>query len=84
MDKNDKKVNRLIKRKGFIELVREKGINRISKRAEKLVNFLFIDYLNKTLNELKVEMEISGKRVLDEEVVENFLKYRDKKEDFDY
>lgn len=85
MDKNIKTINELIKRKGFVKLVREKRIKDNSKKCGAQFGFfIFFEYFNKTLKGLKEEMQISGKRVLDEKVVKSFLNGRDKKGEINY
>lgn len=84
MDKNKKRVNALIKRKGLSREIKEKGIKRVSKKAEELLDNLVFESIEKLLEGLKEEMEILGKRILDEEVLESFIKNRNKKEEFDY
>jgi hypothetical protein len=84
MNKSKKRVNALINRKGLFREIKEKGINRVSKKAEELLEGLVFESVEKMLEGLKEEMEISGKRILDEDVIKSFIKNRDKKEEFDY
>jgi hypothetical protein len=84
MNKSKKRVNALINRKGLFREIKEKGINRVSKKAEELLEGLVFESMEKMLEGLKEEMEISGKRILDEDVIKSFIKNRDKKEEFDY
>lgn len=84
MDKNIKKVNTLIKRKGLFDSLKLLRIRRVSKRGEESLKNLIFDSVNDILIGLKEQMDISGKKILDEEVVKSFIKNKDKEEDFDY
>jgi hypothetical protein len=84
MNKNKKRINILIKRKGLFEETKKKGIRRISKEGEKSLNNLIFDSVEDILKGLKEQMDISGKRVLDEEIVKSFIEEKESKEDFDY
>jgi hypothetical protein len=84
MDKNKRKVNTLIKRKGLFEETKKKGIRRISKEGEKSLNNLIFDSVEDIWKGLKEQMDVLGKKILDEDVVESFIKNREKKEEYDY
>ncbi|MCR4327794.1 MAG: hypothetical protein NUV46_04410 [Nanoarchaeota archaeon] len=84
MEKNREINNALIKRKGLIKILREKGIKRISKKGEEILKCFIFEEVEKLINKLKNEMDTFGKRVLDEETVESFIKNRGKIEDIDY
>lgn len=84
MQKNNKKVNSLIKKKGFVELMKEHGIKRTSKKGEKILKEILFEDLNKFLEDLKDKMSILGKRVLDEEVLLSYEKDKNRKEEVDY
>ena len=84
MDYNSKRVNALIKRKGLVKELRERGIKRISSEGERELNKLIFDCFEKIFLGLKEEMEVSGKRVLDKGIVEGFIAVKNKKEEIDY
>ena len=84
MDKKLKKVNTLIKRKGLVNSLRKAGIKRISKNAEQGLNLFFLNYFEHVFLGLKEEMEILGKRVFDEKVLDSFISNQNKEEEIDY
>lgn len=84
MENNKKLVNTLIKRKGLMEELKKRGINRVSREGEDALNLFFLDYFEKTFLGLKEEMEVSGKRVLDKWVVQGFIEEKNKEEEIDY
>ena len=84
MDKNEKSNNILIKRKGLIKIMRKRGIKRISKGGEEILDHFILNEIETMLNGLKNEMDVKGKRILDKEVIESFIKKGEKKEEVDY
>jgi len=84
MKKNVITINELIKRKGLIKMIREKGIKRISKEGEGLLNTFIFEDLENFLDGMKNEMDVRGKRVLDREIVESFINNKNKNEEINY
>ncbi len=84
MEKNKKKINSLIKRKGLVNSLKNFGIKRLSRKGEESLNRLIHNELEEIFLGLKDMMSVLGKMVLDEEVVDFYEKSRNEKEEVDY
>jgi hypothetical protein len=84
MNKDKKKINVLIKRKGLFQEARKNGISRISKKGEVMLDDLILNSIENIFLGVKEQMDVLGKKILNEDVVESFIKNREKKEEYDY
>lgn len=74
MEKNNKKVNTLIKKNQLITELNKKGIKRINSMALLKINQFLEGSLDELGSRLKEEIDIKGKKTLDKEDVERVVK----------
>ncbi len=82
MEKNNKKINTLIKRKNLVSKLKGAGIKRASSNAILLLERYVEENLDKIINALKEEMVTQGRKTLKTEDINNVLDKINKKEDF--
>lgn len=64
MNKKKYLTNRLIKKKVLFSILKEHGINRISKESAKRINSVLVSCLKEVLRNAKQNMLINGRRTL--------------------
>ena len=84
MEKNNKKVNALIKKKNLIQLLNLVGINRITPKSLDFLESKFKKDILGFCTSLKQELEISGKKTLEVENIKHLINSQELKGDFDY
>jgi len=81
MEKNNQKINSLVKRKTLNKILKKAGIKRASKKAIILLEKNILEEIQRLAKELKQEMIINGRETLKEkDVINSINKIKPKKE----